>query len=147
MPRPLRILDESQATLASFHDVHVHGLHWRRDQFAFSMDVQYIVAWIPPADGSTGYRFSICEARITFADVDELKLSIDWSGAALDAQIAEVRVAASRTTPSGVAQRHYEIELSDPEGAITLWSTGYQVALLTEPVLSLVTSIRIADES
>jgi hypothetical protein len=91
MQRPSRILSESEAELKSFHDGHVHGLRWRRDLFTFSLDVQYILEWIAPIDNSAGYRFSICEARITFRDIDELRVSLDWSDAALDAQIDVVR--------------------------------------------------------
>jgi hypothetical protein len=72
---------------------------------------------------------------------------MDWSGTALDTQIDVVRALKSRTTPNGRLQRYYEIELSDPEGSITLWSTGYEVGLLGEPMLSAVTSIPIADDA
>jgi hypothetical protein len=147
MHQPLRILSESEARLDSFHDVHVHGLHWRRDQFSFLMDAQYILEWIAPIGNSTSYRFLICESRIMFRDVDDLKVSMDWSGAALDTQIDVVRILKSRTTPSGRLQQHYEIEFSDPEGSIMFWSTGYEVRLLGEPVISAVTSIPMSDDA
>jgi len=146
MQQPIRILSEHQAPPGSFHDCHVQGIRWRRDRFVFSMDLQYILEWIVPADGSAaGYRFSISEARLTFRDADELEISMAWSGGALDCQIDTLRILESRTTPNGKTENQYEIDFSDPDGRISIWSTGYELALLTEPVISKVTSIPMHD--
>lgn len=147
MQGPSRVLPESDATPESFHDAHVHGLAWRRDRFSFFLNLQYILEWIAPSDASSGYRFSICEARLRFHDVDELVISMDWSAAALDAQIDVMRVLNSRTTPTGRVQRQYEIEFSEPEGRILLWSTGYQLSLLHDPVTSEVTNIPLPEDA
>lgn len=136
MPRLIHVLNEAEAKMESFHDCHVHGFHWRRDQFTFSMDIQYILEWIRPSDASSKYRFLICEARITFRSVSDLRVSMDWSGSALDAEIGAVRVLQSRPTPNGKVERHFEIEFSDPDGVISLWSSGYEVTLLQEPITS-----------
>jgi hypothetical protein len=145
MQKPLRILNESEAELESFHDCYAHGLHWRRDQFTFCIDLQYILEWIAPSDASSGYRFSICEAWLMFRGVSELKVSMDWSGSALDSEIGAMRVLKSRTTPNGQLDRYFEIEFADPDGIISLWSTGYEVSLLQEPVSSEVTSTPLSD--
>ena len=145
MKRPFRILSESEASLESFHDCHVHGLHWRRERFTFSMNLQYILEWITPANSSAGFRFLVSEGQLTFRDVDEVRVSMNWSGAALDAQIAAVRILKTRTTPNGQLQRCFEIEFADPDGIISLWSTGYEVGLLQEPVISAVTDIPLSD--
>jgi hypothetical protein len=147
MEQPIRVLSESEAGLGSFHDCHVQGLQWRRDQFTFAMNLQYIVEWITPRPPTSGYRFSISEGRLTFRDVDELKVSMDWSSAALDAQIAHVQILKTRMTPNGRLQRFFEIEFADPDATISLWSTGYEVRLLHEPVISTVTSLPQSDGS
>ena len=121
MYRPLRVLSESEAQLESFHDCHAHGLHWRLD------------------------RFLVAEARLVFRGASELKVSMDWTGSALDSEIAAMRVLRSRTTPNGQIERCFEIEFSDPDGVISLWSTGYEVLLLQEPVISEVPSIPLPD--
>jgi hypothetical protein len=146
MERTLRVLAESEAKPESFHDCHVHGLHWRRDQFIFSLDIQYILEWLEPSDASSGaYRFLVSEARLVFRDASEMKVSMDWSGSALDSEIASVRVLGSRTTPNGQVERCFEIEFADPDGTISVWSTGYEVILLQEPVVSEVPSIALSD--
>lgn len=146
MSRPLRGLLESEAPLESFHDCHAHGLHWRQDRYTFSMDLQYILKWIEPEPPSSGsYRFLVSEARLVFHSASDLVVSLDWSGSALDSEIASMRVLRSRTTPNGQTERYFEIEFSDPEGTISLWSTGYEVELLQEPVTSKVPSIPRSD--
>jgi len=94
---------------------------------------------------STGYKFSICEALLTFQSVSELKITMDWSGSALDSEIGSVQVLKSRTTPNGNIERYFEIEFADPDGTISLWSSGYEVVLLQEPVISDVASIPVRD--
>ena len=141
----MRVLSETDAKPESFHDCHVHGLHWRHDRFAFSLDLQYVLKWIEPSDASSGaYRFLVSEARLVFRGASDLKVSMDWSGAALDSEIAALRVLHSRTTPNGQVERCFEIEFSEPDGTISLWSTGYEVTLLEEPVMSEVPSIPLS---
>lgn len=146
MERPLHILSEADTGLEPFHDCHVHGLRWRRDRFTFSIDLQYIVEWIEPNEASSRtYRFRVSEAQLVFRNASDPKVSMDWSGAALDAQIAALRVLESRTTQNGQVERLFEIEFADPDGIISLWSTGYEVFLLEEPVVSDVPSISVSD--
>jgi len=71
---------------------------------------------------------------------------MDWGSSMLDAEIDVVRILKSRTTPNGNVQNLYEIEFSTPEARMALWSTGYEVVLLEDPKLSLLTSIPISDE-
>jgi hypothetical protein len=140
MRQPIRTLSEVEATLDSFHDCHVHGLAWQRDYFSFSLDLQYILQWIPPASATEGYSFLVADAQLTFQSSAEVRVAMDWMTSPLDAQIAAVRVLDTRRTPNGAIQRKFEIELADPEGSITLWSTGYEVLLRDEPVISPVPS-------
>jgi hypothetical protein len=145
MRPPIRILSESEAGLASFHDCHAHGLRWRRDQFRFTVELQYILQWIPPKDGTAEYRFSICEAQVVFHGVSDLKVAMDWSRAGLDAEIAEISVLESRSTPNGSTERHFEISFANLEGSISLWSTGYHISLLNEPVISTTQTLPLSD--
>jgi hypothetical protein len=146
MHRPLRVLSESEAPPESFHDCHAHGLQWRPDRFTFALHLHYILKWIEPDDASSGaYRFLVSEAQLVFRSVSELKVSMDWTGSGLDSEIGVVRVLRSRTTPNGQVERWFEIDFSDPDGIISLWSTGYEVLLLREPVISKVPSIPLPD--
>lgn len=119
--------------MRSFHDCHVYGIQWQPSRFTFSLDLDYVLEWIEPAKPEQGYRFLVSQALLTFRDVDDVRLSIAWSGGALRAEIAKLEVLESRSTPNGQTQRLFSIEFSDPDGTLSLWSTGYQVDVLSEP--------------
>ena len=72
----------------------------------------------------------------------------DASVAALDAQIAAMQVLRTSSTPNGGLQRYFEIEFADPDpdASICLWSTGYEVRVLRDPVSSAVTGIPLDEE-
>ncbi len=142
MKPTIRVLSESEAKPESLHDCHVHGLHWRRDHFTFALDLQYILEWLEPTAASSGaYRFLVSEARLVFRDANDLKVSMDWAGSALDSQIESMRELESRATPNGQVERCFEIAFADPDGTISVWSTGYEVMLLQGPVVSDVQTI------
>jgi hypothetical protein len=146
MEQSVRTLNEAEAKLESFHDCHVRGLSWRQDRFTFTVNLQYILKWIAPNDSVSHYRFSIADAQLIFENVVDLAISMSWSNAALDAQIDTITVTDTRTTPNGrMQERHFEIAFAEPDATISLWSTGYEVRLLDEPVLSAVTSIPARD--
>jgi len=145
MQQSKRCRSESQAQVDSFHDCHVHGFSWNRDRRTLSLSLQYILEWVKPTSSSSAYRFSVCEAVLTFRSVIDLQVTMDWSGSALDAQIGAVRILGSRATPNGSIERHFQIEFADPDGTIALWSLGYELLLNGEPVLSDVTSIPLVD--
>ena len=137
--KPHRTLSETEAQPESFHDCHVHTFEWR-GSFEFSIGLQYIVEWIQPTSDVPNFRFMISEARLKFANTADLAIAMDWCGASLDAQIESVQVVSSRPTPNGRTARKFEITFAEPEGTISLWSTGYDVELLTEPIQSNTTS-------
>src|SRR5690242_1507365 len=78
MRQPIRTLSEDDAPLDSFHDCHFHGLGWQRDRFSFSLDLQYILQWIPPASATAGYSFLVAEAQLSFQSSAEVNVAIDW---------------------------------------------------------------------
>ncbi|MCR9166583.1 MAG: hypothetical protein NXI35_38315 [bacterium] len=123
----------------------MHGVQWRWDQFTLALDLQYILKWIEPSAASASYRFLVSEARLIFRDASDPKIAMDWDGAGLDSQIEGVRELGSRTTPNGQLERFFEIAFADPDGKISVWSTGYEVILLTEPLVSEVPTIPLSD--
>ena len=144
MKAKLRTLDEAAATPGSFHDCHVHGMEWRRDQHEFALRIQYIVEWI--AVPNTGYyRFRVSNSVLVFRDVESPQVDLNWSDAALDCQNDEMLIAGSRLTPNGSVQRQFEVLFSNPAARVSLWASGYEVRLLQEPMLADTPWIPISD--
>lgn len=139
-----RVLSEQEAPLESFHDCHVQGIGWSADTFSLWLDLDYIVEWLAPTQPESHYRFRVAKAKLLFANVDDVSIALDWERSSLRAQIETIVAAESRSTPSGMVQRRYEIELAEPAGSVALWSTAYSVVLAHEPVETH--SQRLADD-
>lgn len=131
----IRTIPGSRAWLDSFHDCHVQSIGWTRDAYEFEMRLHHILEWILPAPGASHYTFRMARAVLAFGSVSELSISLDWKNAALDAEIESISIADERMTPAGNRDDRYVIGFSDLSGTIELWSTGYEVRLLSEPVL------------
>jgi hypothetical protein len=142
MNDPFRVLSEEEASAQGFHDCHIYGLAWNRDLFTFSLDIDYILQWHKPQRPADSYKFSVSKALMVFNTVNDIKLWMDWSKSAIDAQILSLATTGSRTTPKGGVLREYTFEFSEPDATLSLWSTGYEVVLLSEPIVSNLPSIR-----
>jgi hypothetical protein len=126
------VLSESEC---GFHDCQVDGFRWHERPSLFVVYLQYITNWIAPIGGAVKYQFEIAEAELTFRSVSEIVVSFDWSRCAFTVQIDDLRILESRPTPSGVMDHHYRIDFSNPYAFITLWSTGFDLKLLHDPIL------------
>jgi hypothetical protein len=146
MQRLVRTLNESEAPPDTFHDCHIHGVRWNRDRFTLSLYMQYIIEWIYPTNTHSAFQFLLCEARLIFSSVSELIVTMDWSGSALDCEIGSLCILNSRKTPNGETERHFEIDFADPDGIMSLWSTGYKINLLGEPVIASAPSMPTDDD-
>lgn len=136
MTPTIRALSEAEAPLAQFHDCHVNGLKWDSNAFTFSLAIEYILEWIGPSGPSGYYQFLLAEGELVFRGASDPQVWMDWRGSALYAEIAEVSVIESRATPTGMLDRLFKIEFSEPDGSITVWSTGYEVVLSGTPIVS-----------
>lgn len=137
MTNAIQILSEAHASLTSLHDCHAYGISWKRDAFQFVIHLQYITRWTQPENSPDApYRFHVSDARLEFSNVHDPRVSLDWSKAAIDAQISAARITDSSVTSTGAVVRHFELDFSVPDASIDLWSTGYQIVLLSETVVS-----------
>jgi len=118
-----------------FHDCYVRGIRWGGEQFSFSVELDYIVKWIEPADDGF-FKFWIRPAVLRFDLVDDVVMDFDGTGLMPECQIDGLRRTASRATPNGSTQWHWEFELIIPDGSISLWATGFELSLNGPPVLS-----------
>lgn len=131
-----RRLGEDEAVPESFHDCKVEGIRWKRRAFELVLDLQYILKWIPPREEEASYRFLMVKSRLRFRGVEEARIEMDWSKDLLGpAEIESMVVEEARKLTTGGTQRRFVISFSQPDGEISLWSTGYELELLEEPVL------------
>jgi hypothetical protein len=109
---------------------------WRSE---LVLDIDHIVEWIYGTDG--GARFRVAPATLTFHDVTDLRVSLDFGGSGHRQALNEPSIAAisqeSDPTPS-TAQPYgrWRIEFNLPRGGeIVSGASSYTQILRAEPVL------------
>jgi hypothetical protein len=116
----------------SWHDNHVHGLQVRAGQYGsgeLSLDIDYIVEWLCSTEGSCQFR--IAPATLTFRDVTDLRVEIDYAAATAALtpfSIGQVR--RERIAQPGQSIRYrWVIEVNWPHGSISFQAAGFTQAL------------------
>lgn len=131
----------------SWHDCHVHGielLSGDRDQkdwtSGVALDLDFIARWTCGADGAA--RFEVAPATLTFHDVADLRIQIDWarSGypvfmhtAAIDRVEREPVV--DQRTHLGLPYYSWTLRFNWPEGGvIRCRAAGFSMHLRSAPI-------------
>jgi hypothetical protein len=136
----------------SWHDNIVYGLQfhvgdasqgdWLHD---LSFDIDYIVEWVRDGEpsGEQRARFRVAPATLTFHDVTDLRIGVDFGDS--DSRNAINNLSIANVTRQAVddTQRfpdrdyyRYRIELSLPQGGeIAFGARGFTQVLRAEPVL------------
>ncbi len=135
-PSPKSQYTDEELDDLGFHDCYVWGMRWDAQTYSFSLDLDYIVEWVKPADRDGAFRFWTSKAELCFGNVDNLEISLSWDQCLLECQIQDIHRRESRNTPNGTTQWRWELELSSPEGEVSFWATDFQLRIVTSPVLS-----------
>ena len=140
----------------SWHDNIVYGLRfdigdasqgdWRRDLI---FDIDYIAEWVPSGEqggepgGERPVRFRVAPATLTFHDVTDLRIAVDFGDS--DCNMAINNLAIANVTRAVVDDRQrfpdqdyyrWRIELNLPQGGeIAFGARGFTQVLRAEPVL------------
>jgi len=118
--------DDSDFENMGWRDNYVHGFYLDAEKFRLILDIDYIHQWIE-GDGEN-YEFLISVSTLTFLNVSNLKIDVDWNDASLEMSIESI----SRSNPRGTLNKKlvdydWEIALNWPsaESKITFISTGF----------------------
>lgn len=122
----------------SWHDNHVHGLRIAAGAHGageVELDIDYILEWLKPADGS--YRFRIAPAKLRFLDVTNLRITVDY---------AVVSAAIGPFSLSGIERTYqqrkryvavcWKLLANFPPGEITLEAPGFEQTLVGPDVIA-----------
>lgn len=124
-----------------WHDNAIHGFKIREGDDGYSgeldLDIDYILEWLPPEDNR--FRFMISPATLTFHDVTNLVMSIDYASSTASLQpmtIQEIKREV-KLYPNGYSSFTWEIEMNWPkESFIKFESKGFTQALRRDPIIS-----------
>ena len=120
----------------SWHDNYVHGLEIRSGQHGageLALDIDYIVEWLCSTDGSCQFR--IAPATLTFREVTDLRIEIDYAAAtaALTPFSVSQIVREAISYPKGLSLYRWTVTLSWPQGAISFIAGGFAQVLRADP--------------
>ncbi len=132
----------------SWHDNIIYGLQfdigdasvgdWTHDMI---LDIDYIAEWV--GGGERGMRFRVAPASLTFHEVTDLRLGVDFGDSNCGTAINELSIAGITRVPVDDKKRfpdrdyyRWRIELNWPQGGeITFGGRGFTQVLRSEPVL------------
>jgi len=124
-----------------WHDNAIHGFKIREGDDGCSgeldLDIDYILEWLPPEDNR--FKFRISPATLTFHDVTDLVISVDYASSTASLQpmtIQEIKKEA-KLYPNGYSSFTWEIEMNWPKDSFLKFvSRGFTQTLRKEPVVS-----------
>jgi len=123
----------------SWHDCAVHGLSILKgdDEYGSGelvLDLDFIVEWLRVGEGQL--RFRVAPATLTFHDVSELKIAIDYQGAAMTPLSLHGIERGIVEQPGATSFQGWRLELNWPfNSSITFGGSGFTQVLRREPLL------------
>jgi len=125
-----------------WHDNHVHGLRIRSEEHGtgeLELDLDHILEWLPQLGGS--FRFRIARAALTFHEVSDLRIVIDFKSAQAAIGPFSIHSIVRVTRGSGELGHpgyysSWRIDVNWPAGEITFDAAGYTMSLRGSPIVS-----------
>jgi len=133
----------------SWHDVHVHGFRFARQNPALGtidliLDIDYILEWRCEDER---FAFTVAQAALTFRDVFGLKFSLDYASPTIGMgafSIGEIK-REEFVYPTGYRTYRWLIEINCPDGSLEFQSPGFVQQLIGEPRTQVSQSLDEAD--
>jgi len=118
----------------NWHDNYIHSFGFNAEKFELALDIDYIYDWL---DGEgADYNFLISPATLTFQNVSNLKINLDWKEYALDLCIFSIdRLNPRKTANAKMTEYDWEILISWPEGKISFCATGFTQISRAKPAV------------
>jgi len=115
----------------AWHDVYIHAVAMAPDEYAFLLDVDYILKWVE-SPAHDAYSFWLSPATLVFENARDIKIAMETPSG--DVSIYQLTRQDGVPTPKGnYTDWLWECELH--EGSISLRATGYTLYLRQAPVL------------
>lgn len=127
----------------SWHDNAIHGFRIVEGPDGCGgeliLDIDFIVEWLPPQGENNAFGFRIAPAHLTFHDVTDLVISVDYASSTAAVQPMTIHEIHREvvTYPTGYSSFAWKIEINWPRNSfISFRSPGFTQALKGEPIVS-----------
>ncbi|MHC4441441.1 MAG: hypothetical protein ACYTF1_04220 [Planctomycetota bacterium] len=129
----------------SWHDNCIHGFHFYSEEWTSDLilDIDYIVEWVCGVDKIC--KFWISPATLTFHDVTDLKINVDWGDSGMqtilhEMYIYDIQREKVKDQKICLDQNYYrwtiQIDVPMSGDGITFGATGFTQILRDEPILA-----------
>lgn len=122
----------------SWHDNHVHAIRIEEGEQGAGkliLDLDYILEWLNDAGGN--YRFSILPVTLTFREVTNLRMSVDYATPTAALGPFSIHAIEHRTEQrERYAAQLWKIVINWPSGEISFEAQGYEQRGVGTPSLT-----------
>ena len=77
------VWDDGDFDRMGWHDATIHAIAFGATDFELSLDVDYIFAWVKPAEGEKNFRFWVAPCTLVFQNVYDVRLEAMGCGGPL----------------------------------------------------------------
>lgn len=117
-----------------WHDNYIHAIRLDAEKFELILDIDFIHDWI--CGEGENYKFLISPSTLSFQNVSNLKIDIDWKDCSLDMSVGHVERSNPRKTANKKLNEYdWVIDLNWPEGSISFSATGFTQVSRSEPAV------------
>ena len=139
MPAPTdHVWTQQQFDEMSWHDNHVHAIRVEEGEHGAGkliLDIDYILEWVNDAGGKI--KFSILPATLTFHEVTNLRMSIDYATPTAALGPISIHAIERRTEQrERYAAQMWKIVINWPIGELTFEAQGYEQRGIGTPLLT-----------
>jgi len=125
----------------NWHDNAIHGIRILENEDGCGgeliLDIDFIVEWLPPENNM--FKFRIAPTDLTFHDVSDLVMSIDYASATAAVQPMAIHEIHREvvTYSNGYSSFAWKIEINwPPKSFIAFRSSGFTQVLRSQPITS-----------
>ena len=108
-----------------WHDALVHAFAFEPEEWELVLDLDYILRWVDPAPGTTGYRFWSAPATLVFADVADLRIEFEPGPGFELADILRSDPKEPDLGPDSPSSMHWLWTLAFHNGRVSFRSPGF----------------------
>ena len=116
-----------------WHDAVVHGLANGPGDYEFALDIDYILEWVKPAEGSRYFNFWVAPATLVFENVSELRIDLEPRDGISVQDLNRSDLQPTRPGFEG-PDSHWLWTLECNEGVVSLRATGFRQTFRRSPV-------------
>ncbi len=127
------IWTESDFEQMGWHDVHIHSIAFRPDEYELLMDIDYMFAWVDPEKEEKHYSFWMAPCTLVFTNVHDFKAEIEYGLGLEISDVERQEVGRPRNADLINKEMEWRWTFDCQEGVFSFISAGFQQITRRKP--------------